>query len=199
MPSADEHPSGQTDVVEPADLLGRREWPHAPTHLFIPDATYIVTCGTYTKAHLLNSPQKLTLVRNALFDHVLEYGWQLDAWAILINHYHIIARSTNGKQDLDRMLRSLHSRTAIALNKMDGTEGRQVWYRYRDTALTDNRSYMARLHYVNRNPERHKVIPKAENYPWCSMSWFVQQAGAGFRNAVLSFKIDRVNVPDDFD
>ena len=30
---------------------------------------YMVTCGTYQKKHILNTPEKLTLVRTMLFEH----------------------------------------------------------------------------------------------------------------------------------
>ena len=39
-------------------------WPHAPEHRLCERGTYIVTCGTYRKQHFLNTPAKLTLVRN---------------------------------------------------------------------------------------------------------------------------------------
>jgi len=122
----------------------------------------------------------------------------LDAWAILVNHYHFIAQSTNGKENLDQMLQSLHSKTAIELNELDGTPRRQVWWNYYDTCLSYQKNYLARLHYVHRNPEKHGVVKRAEDYPWCSMGWFVQEAGAPFRNSVFSFKIDKLNVYDDF-
>jgi putative transposase len=175
-----------------------RDWPHAPPHRFASGSTYIVTCGTYLKDHLLHTPQRLSLVRNELFDHALQFGWRLEAWAILINHYHFITQSMNGREDLDRMLQSLHSKTAITLNELDGTPGRRVWWNYRDTCLDDMKSYMARLHYVHRNPEKHRVVPRADLYPWCSMSWFMQETPSSFRRSVLAFKIDKVNVPDDF-
>jgi len=69
-----------------ADIgVTHRNWPHAPPHLFLPGETYLITCGTYKKVHCLKSPQHLSLVRNALFEHSLQFGWRLDACAILIN------------------------------------------------------------------------------------------------------------------
>jgi hypothetical protein len=38
----------------------------------------------------------------------------------------------------------------------------------------------------------------AQNYRWCSASWFERNASRAFVNTVKSFKIDRVQVPDDF-
>ncbi|MGI8908635.1 MAG: hypothetical protein ACR2IE_19345 [Candidatus Sumerlaeaceae bacterium] len=129
----------------PPDLI-HRNWPHAPPHRFVPNTSYLVTCGTYLKHHTLHTPGHLTIVRNALFDHAEEFGWRLEAWAVLINHYHVVLQSRNGRENLTEMLQSLHSKTAITLNNLDATPGRQVWWNFRDTCLTYQQSYLARLH-----------------------------------------------------
>jgi len=54
---------------------------------------------------------------------------------------------------------------------------------------------LARLNYVNQNPVRHGIVPVAENYKWCSASWFAENAPPAFAKAVKSFKIDHVSVP----
>jgi hypothetical protein len=43
------------------------------------------------------------------------------------------------------------------------------------------------------------VVRNAENYPWCSAAWFARHARPAFFKTVRGFKIDRVNVPDDFE
>ena len=96
------------------------------------------------------------------------------------------------------MLSELHTRTAISVNEMDSTPGRQVWFDYWDTHLTFPRSYFARLNYVHQNPVKHGVVKAAEDYPWCSARWFEARAPEPFKRTVRSFKIDRVSVPDDF-
>jgi putative transposase len=45
---------------------------------------------------------------------------------------------------------------------------------------------------------RHGVLPVAENYRWCSAAWFARHAPPAFVKTVNSFKIDRVEVPNDF-
>ncbi len=69
----------------------------------------------------------------------------------------------------------------------------------RDTHITHQTSLLARLKYVNENPVKHKLVNVATRYRWCSASWFEKTAPEGFRKSVNRFKIDRVNVDDDFD
>ena len=34
------------------------EWPHSPPHRFFEPGTYMITAGTYLKAHIFNVPEK---------------------------------------------------------------------------------------------------------------------------------------------
>ncbi len=174
------------------------DWPHAPSHLFVPHATYFVTAGTYMKPMLFNTPEKRDLLLKSLFKEALCFKWRLEAWAVLANHYHFVACAPEDAGSLKPMLNALHSKTAIWLNKQDGTPGRKVWYRYRDTCLTYQKSYLVRLNYTHYNPVKHGLVTKAEDYPWCSMGWFLREGDPKFRDMVLSIKHDRINVEDDF-
>src|SRR5258708_32751428 len=60
-------------------------------------------------------------------------------------------RSQADSKDLKRFLIHLHANTARDLNRVDESVGRQVWFNFRDTRLTYERSYFARLNYVHRN------------------------------------------------
>ena len=174
-------------------------WPHAPEHHLFDCGTYIITCGTYHKQHFLNSPNKLTLVRNLLFELATKYDWQLQAWAIMSNHYHFVARSPDDPATLKKMLSTLHTLSATALNRIDGKRGRHFWHNYYDSRITFEKSWLARLKYVHQNPVHHSVVKNAELYEWCSATWFAREGGNAFVKTVNSFKIDQVKVYDEFD
>jgi putative transposase len=174
------------------------DWPHAPCHLFVPHATYFITAGTYLKQMLFNSPAKRDFLMETLFEEALRWNWRLEAWAILANHYHVVACAPELADSLKSLLNAIHSKTAIWLNKHDAQSGRKCWYRYRDTCLTYQKSYLARLNYTHHNPVKHGVVKDAEDYRWCSLAWFKEQAEPRFRDRVLSLKYDRINVEDDF-
>jgi putative transposase len=84
-------------------------------------------------------------------------------------------------------------------NKLDDTPGRQVWFNFRETKLTHQRSYLARLNYVHQNPVRHKLVPVANQYPWCSAAWFERTASAAMVKSIYRFKTERISVTDDFE
>ena len=115
------------------------------------------------------------------------------------NHYHFIARSPAEAAGLSAMLRRLHVKTAGWVNKLDRAPARKVWCNFWDTRLTFERSYLARLNYVHQNAVRHGLVPVANQYPWCSAAWFEREAPEAMVATIYGFKLDQVQVEDDFD
>jgi len=174
------------------------DWPHAPVHRLEEQGTYMVTAGTYRKECFFGSPERLQLVHDALLALAVEFGWRLQAWAVLANHYHFVAISPDRARSLPMFLRKLHMNSAKEVNRMDGTPGRKVWFQYWDSQITYERSYFARLNYVHNNPVHHGVVQVAAAYRWCSAGWFERTAPESFRNTIANFKTDRLKVVDDF-
>lgn len=176
-------------------------WPHAPKHQVSEAGTYIVTAGTFGKRHVFTDGERLKGLHDGLLKYAQKYGWQLEAWAVFPNHYHFVGHSPEGAEDassLKRLLKHFHGRASAWVNRFDGTPGRKVWHNFWETRLTHERSYLARLHYVHTNPVRHGLVPVANQYPWCSAGWFERTATTAMVKTIYGFKIDHVNVKDDF-
>lgn len=173
-------------------------WPHAPTHWLYEPGLYIVTAGTCGKELFFAEDCRKDMLLRALFACAEEKNWHLEAWAVLSNHYHFVARSPGQPASLRAMLGKLHMLSAKAVNQMDNAPGRKVWFQYWDSLITYERSYLARLQYVHQNPVHHRVVDKAEDYPWCSAAWFACHAPTAFVKTVQGFKMDKVNVYDEF-
>ncbi len=178
------------------DAIQIGAWPHGPLHLFVPNALYFVTASTLHKQRIFDTAAKLTLLQNTLFEVMLAYGWELQAWALFVNHYHFIARAPEDGTSLKRLIQRLHSQSARLVNETDRTPGRRVWFQYWDTCLTYEKSYYARLNYVHNNPVKHGLVSIAEQYPFCSAAWFKAHASDDFRKKLATIPYDRVNVPD---
>jgi putative transposase len=175
-----------------------KRWPHAPSHSVTHPGAYIVTASTLEKERLFNTPEKLTLLENTLLETFEEFGWRLQAWAVFSNHYHCVGLSPHDGADVMTAVKKLHSVSARKLNAIDGSPGRRVWFQARDTRLSYERSYTARLAYVHYNAVHHGLAPTPEMYPWCSASWFKQRADRAWYETVVSFPTDSVNVLDDY-
>jgi REP element-mobilizing transposase RayT len=50
----------------------------------------MITGGTYLKAPILSTPAARDLVCTSLFAIAAEQGFTVRAWAVMLNHYHLI-------------------------------------------------------------------------------------------------------------
>lgn len=175
-----------------------KDWPHAPIHRLGSNGVYMITAATVHKQHLFSGDEKLAMLESHLLTLALNYHWQLEAWAVFVNHYHFIARSHPDSTPLGDFLKQLHSDTARKVNLLDGSPGREVWYNFWDTKLTFERSYLARLNYVHQNAVKHGIVKVANQYSWCSASWFERTAPVSTVKTIYGFKTDKLNIHDDY-
>lgn len=176
------------------------KWPHAPPHWLFEKGSYFVTASAYHREPRFASPEEKSMVMNALVDTAAAFGWQLRAWVVLSNHYHFQADSpTAGGESLAGWLREFHRQSAVEVNRRAGCPERRVWMNYRDSLITHQTSYLARLQYIHQNPVRHGLVRVAGEYLWSSLRWFETNAPEAFVKSVGRFKTDQVKVWDDFD
>ncbi len=177
-------------------------WPHAPVHRLSCPGTYFVTAGTYQKRHHFQTQERLGVLHRGLLRVMQEGGWKLEAWAVFPNHYHFVAHSpeaVDSAQALSAILAVLHRKMARWVNQLDGVRGRQVWHNFRETKLTYEKSYLARLNYCHQNAVKHGVVRVANQYPWCSAAWFERTARPAQIKTIYAFSTDELHVADDYD
>ncbi len=172
-------------------------WHHSPYHVFVPNTVYMVTAGTYRKQHLFKGPERLKLLEQTLFRIIRARGWKVRSWALFSNHYHWIGVSPEGGS-VRRLIQHLHSESAKLLNRLDDKPGRRVWFQYWDKCLTYEKSYFARLNYVNNNAVHHGLVSAASRYPFCSAGWIERNCRPALQKQIASFKFDRLSEPDEF-
>jgi putative transposase len=131
-----------------------------PPHIYEGNACYFITAGTATGQKLLSSDSKRALFRDALKEAVRKHGITLYAWVILADHYHLLLR-TGDKSPIHRFVKEIHGQSAVALNKLDGTPGRQVWRQYWDRFPRSERDFWCYLNYIHINPTKHGYVHPA--------------------------------------
>ena len=179
---------------------GTRDWPHAPPHQLGEPGVYFVTARTLKRVHHFGAPDRLTLVRDHLLELADRYGWRLEAWAVLSNHYHFVGHSPTDElhaRSLPRFLKHLHANVTRIINRLEGVEGRKIWHNYRDTQLTFQRSYLARLHYTHANAVHHGVVRVASDYEWCSAAEFESACTPAWFKTIMSFGFEEIAKKDD--
>jgi putative transposase len=158
----------------------------------------MITGSTLYKQKFFNTEIKRSFLHKVLHENAIELEWNLEAWAILYNHYHFIARAPKNADTLTSLIRSVHSITARYVNAIDKKPGRRIWHNYWDKCISSDKDYLARLHYVHMNPVKHGIVEKPEDDPFCSYQLFIEKSGIEFQKEVFSESIARLEVEDDF-
>ena len=61
-------------------------WPHAPLHQLSQQGTYFMTVSTYQKLPHFRGAARLRVLHRGLLTVAEKFGWQLEAWAVFVNH-----------------------------------------------------------------------------------------------------------------
>ena len=101
-------------------------------------------------------------------------------------HYHFIARSPENALSLKELIQVVHSINAKFVNRIDGIAGRKVWYNYWDSCIQTEASYLARMRYVMMNPVKHGLVQNAEEYPFSSYKYFMENSEPDFQKRVFA-------------
>ena len=149
---------------------------HHPPHVYLDDTWYIISAATLGHAPFLASEQAKALVRDKLKGLVVTFGIHLRAWVILDNHYHLLLKTSRGK-DLSRFFGQLHGSTSHQINLLDGAAGRHVWHNYWDTCIRDDVGFWTRFNYVHYNPVKHGYVRDAEGWAFSSYRYYLRTKG----------------------
>jgi len=128
-----------------------------PPHIYLEAGTYFITASTLDKKNVFNSEQKKELLKVTSKNAAKRYEIELYAWVILSNHYHLLLK-TQDKQGIYKFIKSLHGKSALELNKLDGTLGRQVWYNYWDRCPRGEKDFYTFFNYIHINPIKHGYV-----------------------------------------
>ena len=160
---------------------------------------YFVTARCAERRHLLHSPERRDWFMARLHELAAHYGWTLEAWAVLSNHYHLVAHSpADSAKSLGTFLQHLHSAMTKERNRQDDTPGRtRLWHNFRETHLTLPRGYLARLHYVHNNAAHHRLVAHGWQWKWCSAAKFAAAVTPAWAKTVYSFKYDQIAAADE--
>lgn len=176
----------------------RRRHPNSPAHLLIDDAPYFITGATYQKRKLLQNADLKQLLLNKIRAKTSQFGWTLEHWVILDNHYHLMPRSRYGK-DSPELMRRIHGGSAGAITKAAGRD-RPVGWNYWDNCSRDERDDCVRLNYLLYNPIKHGYVSDLKDYPDSGFHQHFQSLGKEklaqqFRNHP---KFRSLDLEDDF-
>lgn len=106
------------------------------------------------------------------------------AWALLVNHFHLLIRVT--RLPPERLFRRLGTALGLRERRLRGDHGAVLQGRYWSRPCRDESSVLSALTYVLGNPVHHGVVPSAaalESYAWTATPEVLGCASPGLVDA----------------
>ncbi len=92
-----------------------KTYKHNPPHLFRSNATYFITGSTYKKVHYMKSDEAKERLLSSIYKGFNDYGWEIEDWVILNNHYHLMVNAPENAETLSNVIRDIHDLQLIGL------------------------------------------------------------------------------------
>jgi putative transposase len=144
-----------------------------PMHLYVDDSAYFITASLYQHRRLLNDDIKTYLV-TLMHEVFSQYGWVLNEWVVLDNHYHVLCKSRKGR-DLPKIMGKLHRLSASLIRENNPMLESRVWYNYWDYCPRNDKEYNTRLCYLLNNPRKHGYVEKLDDWQWSSFHQYTEK------------------------
>jgi len=171
---------------------------HNPPHLFLSNATYIITASTYKRKRFFHNDELKSLVLISILHYFSKYSWHIKAYVILTNHYHLLVHAPENNVSLSKSINNIHRYTAHKINQINKKSGMKIWWNYWDTCLTYEKSYYARLNYIHFNPVKHGYVDDPKKWKFSSYNEFCELDYPEAKKVEKEFPFDRVKVYDNF-
>lgn len=137
-----------------------------PLRLEYPGALYHVTSRGNGRSKIFRSSKDRATFLTVLAAVIQKYNWQLHAYCLMDNHYHLVVETPDG--NLSRGMRQLNGVYTQTFNWRHHTTGHVFQGRYK-AILVDKESYLLELcRYVVLNPVRAAMRDKPEDWLWSS-------------------------------
>lgn len=146
-----------------------------PRHIMIEEGTYFITSHTVNFHPIFRDTKLITIFIDCLKKVQNTLKFHLYAYAVLLNHFHLLLGVTKGGNLREIMFR-IKGSSAREINKARGIKGRGVWQdRYHDHSIRDERDRENHCDYIHFNPVKHQLVTQPELWPWSSYRVFLKK------------------------
>jgi REP element-mobilizing transposase RayT len=137
-----------------------------PLRIEFPGALYHITSRGNARRKLFLDEKDYTDFLQVLCLVVQRFHWNLHAYCLMSNHYHLLLETPEG--NLSRGMRQLNGVYTQHFNRRHNRVGHLFQGRYK-AILVDRESYLLALcRYVVLNPVRANLVKNPKEWPWSS-------------------------------
>ena len=139
---------------------------HHPPHINVDDMWYFLTASTHNRSRLLVGDNAKQGVRDTIRELDPLFDFELRAWVVLDNHYHLLIQTPDG--NLSKGMRQLNGVTTQTSNRRHHRVGHLFQGRFK-AILVDHNAYLLELsRYIVLNPVRAGMVKTPGDWPWSS-------------------------------
>ena len=133
---------------------------HRPPHIYLDDEIYFITSRTFDRFDYFNTDQKRKILYDVVFLAKVKYKFELHAWVILKNHYHLMIKLNKGS-DLSRIMKFINGKSSFNLNRSEKKTHR-IWSNYWDYCIRSEEDFYTHLNYIHNNLIKHGLVSDFE-------------------------------------
>ncbi|MEO0110283.1 MAG: transposase [candidate division WOR-3 bacterium] len=157
---------------------------HQPIHFYLDNTFYFLTAHTYQDQPILSSDSYKIMLLKKIRKWLKEYHYNLFAWVILDNHYHLLFQTQKGA-DLPKITAKIHTGFSYEVNKRENKQGRKIWQNYWDKCLRSEKDFWRHFNYVHHNPIKHNYVKQMEDYKFSSFNYWLKVNGINWLMSVF--------------
>ncbi|MCF3651688.1 transposase [Synoicihabitans lomoniglobus] len=139
-----------------------------------PGAIYhVINRGNY-RSDVFGSAGAAQAFVKTLEEAVAQYGWELGAYVVMRNHFHLAVRTPAG--NLGEGMHWLQSTFATRFNRLRGERGHLFQGRYQAFVLQNEGVWARVADYIHLNPVRAGIVPveHLHEFRWSSLARFLK-------------------------
>jgi putative transposase len=129
-------------------------------------AWHIIQRGNNRSACFFTSQDRHTYLA-MLREQADEHGCQVHAYVLMTNHVHLLATPAQA-QGVSLMMKHLGQRYVQYVNRRHARSGTLWEGRFRSSLVQDEHYVLACYRYIELNPVRAGMVPRASEYAWSS-------------------------------
>jgi putative transposase len=135
--------------------------------IYIPDLSVHVFPRGINGGEIVRSDDDRVRLLRVIVNAARRYGTQINAFALMTTHYHLILTPTS-KSALAETMKQIGICQTLYFNGKYGRTGTLWNERYGATLLDDERYWYNCLRYIDLNPFRARMVTAPEDARWCS-------------------------------
>ncbi len=149
-------------------------------------AIYHVFQRGNNREHIFRDPVEKGYFLKQIKEHMAIYNYELFAYVIMDNHYHMIIRTNEAA--LSKVMHRINNTYSKFYNYRRERTGHVFEERYNSKVVDDHAYLIWLLRYIHRNPVRANMCDAVSKYRWSS-DFFYRRGIKSFVNIDLMLKI----------